>query len=48
VRIWDLATGDPIGRPLSRHTSSIWSLVTTQLDGRDVTVSGEEKGTILV
>jgi serine/threonine protein kinase len=40
IRVWDLATGEPIGQPLTGHTDSVIDLATTELEGRPVIVSG--------
>jgi WD40 repeat protein len=42
VRIWDLATGDPIGKPLRGHKSYVGHVAVGQLEGRAVIVSGGE------
>ena len=36
VRVWDLATGAPIGQPLTGHTSFVKSVATAQLDGDEL------------
>src|SRR5215212_2731990 len=48
VRVWDLATGAPIGQPLTGHTSFVKSVATAQLDGRPVVVSGGGDRTVRV
>ena len=48
VRVWDLATGAPIGRPITGHTSEVYSVATAQLDGRPVIVSGGRDKTVRV
>ena len=40
VRVWDLATGTPVGDPFTGHTDSVIAVATAQLDGRPVVVSG--------
>lgn len=30
VRVWDLATGTPIGKPLTGHTDSVRAVATTE------------------
>jgi WD40 repeat protein len=44
ARVWDLATGAPIGQPLSGHTDAPDALAIAQLDGRPVIVSGSWDG----
>ena len=39
VRVWDLATGQPLGLPL-RHGDQVFAVATAQLDGRPVVISG--------
>lgn len=41
VRVWDPATGLPVGEPLS---DSVWAVATAVLDGRPVVVAGAESG----
>jgi WD40 repeat protein len=48
VRVWDPATGGPIGQPLTGHTSFVKSVATAQLDGRPVIVSGSDDKTVRV
>ena len=48
VRVWDLATGAPIGQPLTGHTYPVWSVATAQLDGRPVIISGSRDKTVRV
>jgi WD40 repeat protein len=46
VRRRDLATGQPIGEPLTGHTGRVWAVATGVLpDGRVVAVSGGGDGT---
>jgi WD40 repeat protein len=40
VRVWDLATGAPIGQPLTGHDGYVNEVAVTQLEGRPVIVSG--------
>ncbi len=42
VRVWDLATGAPIGQPLTGHTSWVRAVAAAELDGRPVVISGSE------
>ncbi|TWV53854.1 WD40 repeat domain-containing protein [Streptomyces misionensis] len=39
VRLWDLATGEPVGEPLADHTGPVLAVATADLDGRPVAVS---------
>ncbi|MFC9128435.1 AAA family ATPase [Streptomyces sp. NPDC057099] len=39
VRMWDLATGEPIGSPMTGHTEDIEAVACTELDGRRVAVT---------
>ena len=39
VRIWDLATGSPIGDALTGHTDLVAAVACTQLDGRPIAVT---------
>ena len=48
VRVWDLATGAPIGRPITGHTSEVCSVATAQPDGGPVIVSGGGDRTVRV
>ncbi|GLW10247.1 hypothetical protein Misp01_53750 [Microtetraspora sp. NBRC 13810] len=48
VRVWDLATGRAVGRPLAGHTDWVWSVAAAELDGRPVAVSGGRDGTVRV
>ncbi|WP_126636740.1 WD40 repeat domain-containing protein [Embleya hyalina] len=41
VRVWDPATGLPVGEPL---TGSVWAVATAELDGRPVAIVGPEAG----
>ena len=34
VRVWDLATGTPVGSPFTGHTAAVAAVTTAQLDGR--------------
>ena len=48
VRVWDLATGAPIGQPLTGHTGAVSRWRSPQLDGRPVVVSGSGDETVRV
>jgi len=40
VRVWDLAAGGPLGRPLEGHDSIVNAVAVGELDGRPIAVSG--------
>ena len=40
MRVWDLATGHPVGAPLTGHTKRVDAVATAQLRGRPVVVTG--------
>ncbi|MGE3284749.1 MAG: hypothetical protein AB7J32_01450 [Pseudonocardia sp.] len=44
MRVWDLATGAPVGQPFTGHTSGVSSVAVGQLDGHPVAVSGSQDG----
>ncbi|MFE6621307.1 caspase family protein [Streptomyces sp. NPDC057740] len=46
LRIWDLATGQPVGRPMTGHTRKVDAVACTTLDGRPVAVSGSSDATV--
>ena len=48
VRVWDLATGRPVGEPLRGHDGGVWSVAVGERDGRAVIVSGGNDGTVRV
>ncbi len=48
VRVWDLATGAPIGGPLSGHTHWVTAVAVGELDGHPVIVSGSWDSTVRV
>ncbi|MFF0549542.1 hypothetical protein ACFYUL_11310 [Streptomyces sp. NPDC004311] len=48
VRVWDLATGLPVGEPLIGHTDTVSDVVCTVLDGRPVAVTGSWDTTVRV
>ncbi|MEV7442944.1 hypothetical protein AB0O22_17625, partial [Streptomyces sp. NPDC091204] len=39
VRVWDLATGQSVGKPLTGHTEAVYAVACTVLDGRPVAVT---------
>ncbi|MER5325018.1 serine/threonine-protein kinase [Streptosporangium roseum] len=44
VRVWDLATREQLGQPFTGHTEGVESVVVTELQGRQVVVSGGYDG----
>ena len=48
VRVWDLATGAPVGDPFTGHTGRVRSVAAAELDGRPVVISGSDDGTVRV
>ena len=48
VRVWDLATGHPIGTPFTGHTGTVAAVATAQLDGRPIAISGSADQTVRV
>jgi WD40 repeat protein len=48
VRVWDLATGTPIGGPFTGHTDWVQSVAAAELDGRPVVISGSGDRTLRV
>jgi WD40 repeat protein len=48
VRIWDLTTGQQIGKPLVGHTDIVWTVATTLVDGRPVAVTGSHDETVRI
>ena len=48
VRVWDLATGDPLGDPFTGHTGGVRAVAVGELDGRPVVVSGGGDSTLRV
>ena len=48
VRVWDAATGDPVGEPFTGHTAGVNAVAIGQLDGRTVVVSGSRDKTVRV
>jgi WD40 repeat protein len=41
VRVWDLATGRPVGGPMLGHISQVMAVACTTLNGRAVAVAGD-------
>jgi WD40 repeat protein len=48
VRVWDLASGDPIGEPLTSHTIGVVSVAVGDVGGRPVIVFGGGDDTVRV
>ncbi|MEU6277073.1 caspase family protein [Streptomyces populi] len=48
VRVWDLATRQPIGEPLTGHTGTVYSVACTELDRTPIAVTGGDDGTVRV
>ena len=48
VRVWDLATGAPVGDPFTGHTGAVNAVAVAELDGRPVVVSGSDDRTVRV
>jgi WD40 repeat protein len=40
VRVWDLAEGRPLGKPLRGHDGGVFTVAVGELDGRPIAVSG--------
>ncbi|MFI7466835.1 WD40 repeat domain-containing protein [Nonomuraea sp. NPDC049646] len=45
VRVWDLATHEPVGEPLVGHTGLVLSVALGEVNGRAVAVTGSVDGT---
>ena len=48
VRVWDLATGAPVGDPFTGHGGWVTAVAAAELDGRPVVISGGSDGTVRV
>ena len=48
VRVWDLATGAPVGDPFTGHNGSVNAVAAAELDGRPVVISGSGDRTVRV
>jgi WD40 repeat protein len=48
VRVWDLATGTPVGKPFTGHAGRVYAVAVAELDGRPVVVSGSDDRTVRV
>ena len=48
VRVWDLATGAPVGGPFTGHSGAVHAVAAAELDGRPVVISGSGDETVRV
>ncbi|AZQ34409.1 hypothetical protein EJ357_13730 [Streptomyces cyaneochromogenes] len=48
LRVWDLTTGQLLGRPMTGHTKRVDAVACTTLNGRPIAVSGSSDGTVRV
>ena len=48
VRVWDLATGAPVGGPFTGHGGWVRSVAAAELNGRPVVISGSVDRTVRV
>ena len=48
VRVWDLATGTPVGDPFTGHDGAVNAVAAAELDGRPVVISGSDDETVRV
>ena len=48
VRVWDAATGAPLGDPFTGHAGGVYAVAVGQLDGRTVVASGSDDRTVRV
>jgi len=48
VRVWDLATDDPVGSPFTGHEGPVYAVAVTELEGRPVVVSGGDDDSVQV
>ena len=48
VRVWDAASGQPVGPPLTGHAGTVRAVAVGRAGGRDVIVSGGYDGTVRV
>jgi WD40 repeat protein len=46
IRRWDAATGEPIGDPLTGHTSAVRQVTLMDSSERTILISGSEDGTV--
>ncbi len=43
VRVWDLATGAPVGTPFTGHCAPVFAVAVAELDGRPVVISASNR-----
>ena len=48
VRMWDLATGTPVGGPFTGHTGAVTAVAVAELEGRPVIISASADQTVRV
>jgi WD40 repeat protein len=48
VRVWDLATGAPVGAPFTGHDGPVWAVAVAEVEGRPVVVSGSDDRSVRV
>jgi WD40 repeat protein len=48
VRVWDLASGDPVGRPFTRHRGPVNAVAVAELAGHPLFISGSDDQTVRV
>jgi Caspase domain/WD domain, G-beta repeat len=48
VRVWDLASGAPVGDPFTGHTGGVHAVAAAELEGRPVVISGGDDRTVRV
>ncbi|MEU4539794.1 serine/threonine-protein kinase [Streptosporangium sp. NPDC023825] len=46
IGVWDLATGLPLGRPLTGHTGAVCDVALGQVEGRTIALSASRDGTV--
>ena len=48
VRVWDLATGTPVGDPFTGHDGPVTAVAVAEVEGRPVVISGGDDQTVRV
>ena len=48
IRVWNLATGTPVGAPITGHTQAVNAVAVAELDAQPVIISGSSDQTIRV
>ena len=48
MRVWDAASGQPVGPPLTGHAGAVLAVAVGRVGGRDVIVSGGDDWTVRV